>query len=137
MAKTIILEKETDLGYTNPSEDLEQAISDYLAEEIGEVVDFTYLDNGDTIKVFIEQTTRKMTCYDYLLEYEYFTEQELDLVIMGWGDNEKTYNTICRVRYSMDIDQLALEDSKGGDKIILTDYPNQIGAQRGKNYGRV
>lgn len=128
MAKTIILEKETDLGYTNPSEDLEQAISDYLAEEIGGVVGFTYLDNGDSVKVFIEQKTRNMTCYDYLLEYEYFTEQELDLVIMGWGDNEKTYDTICRVRYSMDIDQLALEDSKGGDKIILTDYPNQIGA---------
>ncbi len=128
MAKTIILEKETDLGYTNPSEDLEQAISDYLAEEIGGVVGFTYLDNGDSVKVFIEQKTRNMTCYDYLLEYEYFTEQELDLVVKGWGKNEKTYNTICRVRYSLDIDQLALEDSKGGDKIILTDYPNQIGA---------
>lgn len=70
---------------------------------------------------------REMTCYDYLLEYEYFNEEELNLVISGWGKNEKTYDTICRVRYAMDIDQLALEDSKNGEIIVLTDYPNQIG----------
>lgn len=70
---------------------------------------------------------REMSCYQYLLEYEYFTEEELNLVIKGWGDNEKTYDTICQVRYAMDIDQLAYEDSKGGDTIVLTDYPHQIG----------
>lgn len=70
---------------------------------------------------------KEMTCYEYLLAYEYFNEEELNLVIKGWGDNAKTYDTICQVRYAMDIDQLALEDSKGGETIVLTDYPNQIG----------
>lgn len=36
-----------------------------------------------------------MTCYDYLLEYEYFTEEELSLVISGWGNNQDTLDTIC------------------------------------------
>ena len=62
---------------------------------------------------------RKMSCYDYLLEYEYFTEEELDLVIKGWGDNPKTYDTICHVRYGMDVDQLVGEEE---DDIELTDY---------------
>lgn len=69
---------------------------------------------------------REMTCYQYLLEYEYFTEEELNLVIKGWGDTSKTYDKICQVRYAMDIDQLALEDSKNGATIVLTDYPNQL-----------
>lgn len=60
-----------------------------------------------------------MTCYDYLLMYELFTEEELNLVIKGWGDNSDTYDTICQVRFAMDIDQLASEDN-----ITLTDYYN-------------
>ena len=69
---------------------------------------------------------RVLSCYAYLLEYEYFTEEELNLVIKGWGDNEKTYDTICQVRYAMDIDQLALEDSKHGERIQLSDYNSTI-----------
>ena len=65
---------------------------------------------------------QKKTCYDYLLDYGYFTEEELNLVLCGWGRNEKTYDTICRVRYGYDIDQLALEDKD----IFLTDYNSNI-----------
>ena len=67
-----------------------------------------------------------LTCKDYLLQYEYFAEEEIDLVVRGWGDNPKTYDTICRVRYAMDIDQLALEDSKNGERIKLSDYNSNI-----------
>ena len=66
---------------------------------------------------------RELTCYQFLLEYEYFTEEELNLVIKGWGDNPKTYDTICQVRCAMDIDQVAHEESKlQKETIILTDY---------------
>ena len=71
--------------------------------------------------------SRELTCYQYLLEFEYFTDEELNLAVKGWGDNPKTYDTICHVRYAMTIDQMALEDKKlCGEKIVLTDYPNQI-----------
>ena len=57
-----------------------------------------------------QETLNKI--FDYLVEYDYFTEKELLLVVKGWGDNEKTYNTVCQVRYGMDWDQLANEDNK-------------------------
>lgn len=124
MAKEIVLQKVDDLHYTDPNEDLEQAISDYLARENGEAVSFSYVDNGESVRVIMN--TKEMTCYEYLLAYEYFTEEELKIALC-FGDNNKTYDTICYGRYGMDIDQLALEDSKGGETIVLTDYPNQIG----------
>lgn len=58
-----------------------------------------------------------MTCYDYLSEYEYFTEEELNLVTSGWGNNSDTFDTICQVRYAMDVDQLAEQDD-----VELEDY---------------
>lgn len=59
----------------------------------------------------------KSTCYDYLLDFEYFTEEELNLCTKGWGDNADTYDIICQVRYGMDIDQLAESDD-----VELEDY---------------
>lgn len=59
----------------------------------------------------------RLTCYDYLLDYEYFTEEELNLVTKGFGDCRETYDTICQVRYGFDIDQLADEDN-----VELIDY---------------
>lgn len=48
-----------------------------------------------------------MTIYDFFIDYELFTEEELQLVIKGWGDNLETYNTIAHVRYGYDVEQLA------------------------------
>lgn len=59
----------------------------------------------------------KYTCYDYLLTYEYFTGEELNLCTKGWGDNSNTYDTMCQVRYAADVDQLAEEDN-----VELEDY---------------
>ena len=50
--------------------------------------------------------------YNYLLINDYFTEEELNLVMKGWGDNTKTYDTICHVRYGMDFDQIWEADNK-------------------------
>lgn len=44
--------------------------------------------------------------YEYLIEYQLFTEEELILVTKAFGDNIDTYNTICQVRFGMDFDQL-------------------------------
>ena len=51
--KLVVLDKEADLGYTDPvNEDLEQAISDCLCRLAGGSCDFYYLDNGCTVKVW-------------------------------------------------------------------------------------
>lgn len=76
-----------------------------------------------------KKRTRVMTVYDFLLTHEYFTEEELDLAIKGWGDNEETYNTICQVRYAMDPDQLALEENERGENdfnITFSDYKSNL-----------
>lgn len=50
--------------------------------------------------------------FNYLLEGDYFTEEELLLVIKAYGDNIDTYNTICQVRYAMDFDQIEESEEK-------------------------
>lgn len=44
--------------------------------------------------------------YNYLIDKEYFTEEELCLVVKAFGDNIDTYNTIIYTRYGYDFEQL-------------------------------
>lgn len=47
------LNKEKDLHYTNPDDDLEQAISDYLSNTFGYChFGFKYVDNGENVRVY-------------------------------------------------------------------------------------
>lgn len=48
--------------------------------------------------------------YNFLLENDYFTEQELELVTAGWGYSMNTLDTVCQARYAMDVEQLRDED---------------------------
>jgi len=58
---------------------------------------------------------KKFSCdekFEYLEDYQYFTYEELNLVIRGWGDNDKTYDIICYVRYGMDFQQIVEKDDE-------------------------
>lgn len=58
---------------------------------------------------------KKLSCnekFNHLIDYGYFTWEELCLCIAGWGDNDQTYDTICHVRFGMDFDQLYQEDEE-------------------------
>ena len=69
----------------------------------------------------------KKTVYEFLRENEYFTEEELNLVIKGWVDNEKTYDIICQVRYGMDADQLAYYyNEENEENISFSDYNSNL-----------
>ena len=47
------LNKEKDLHYTNPDDDLEQTISDYLSNTFGYChFGFKYVDNGENVRVY-------------------------------------------------------------------------------------
>ena len=49
------------------------------------------------------------TIYNFLIDQELFNEEEISLCVTGWGDNLETYNTMCQVRYAMDVNQVAEE----------------------------
>ena len=69
----------------------------------------------------------KKTCYDFLLENEYFSEEELDLVTKAFGDNEKTYDAICQGRYGMDVDQVVYyHNGENNENIWLSDYNSSL-----------
>lgn len=44
--------------------------------------------------------------YNYLIDKEYFTKEELCLVVKAFGDNIDTYNAIIHTRYGYDFEQL-------------------------------
>lgn len=47
------MNKEKDLGYTNPEEDLEEYISNYLSDTYGFChFGFKYIDNGDNVTAY-------------------------------------------------------------------------------------
>lgn len=54
--------------------------------------------------------THILNTFDYLLDFGYFTHEELMLVIGCWGDNEETYRLICHYRFALDQYQMAEED---------------------------
>ena len=58
----------------------------------------------------------KKTAAEFLIEGNYFTEEEITLVECGWGQNEDTYNTICQVRFAQDVDQIVEEYNEGLDE---------------------
>ena len=51
------LDKIKDLNYTDTADDLEQAISNYLSRKYGGYTKFEYLDNGDSVRVFVDEKT--------------------------------------------------------------------------------
>ena len=61
---TLVLNKVDDLGYTDHNEDLEQAISNHLCRKVGCSVNFSYIDNGESVRVVY-----KAPRYRYQLDY--------------------------------------------------------------------